>query len=62
MVFEIRPALVVEVVEQADHAPVLFAFTPLACIASQRGLDREHVFAQAVAGGVLGHQRLRGLA
>src|SRR5262249_49929043 len=50
------PAFVVEVVEEADDAPVVLVFADLAGVAAQGGLDRQRMFQQAVARGVFGEQ------
>ena len=57
MVLRIGIALVVEVVQQRDGAPVVFVLAELPRVAAHRGLDAEHVLPQALALRVLGHQR-----
>ena len=57
MVLLVGPALVVEVVQQRDDAPVLFVLAEQPRVAAHRGFDRQHVLAQALALRVLGHQR-----
>src|SRR5262245_20071827 len=53
MIAERRPPLVVEVVEQADRAPVVLVLAERARVAAHRDLDRQRMFQQAVALGVL---------
>ena len=52
-----RIALVVEVVEQRDDAPLLLVLAERARVAADGGLDGERVLAQALALGPLGQQR-----
>ena len=59
MVLLIRIALVVEVVQQRDGAPVVLVLAELPRVAAHRRLDAQHVLAQALALRVLGHQRPR---
>ena len=49
MIAERRIALVVEVVEQRDDAPLLFVLAELPRVAAHRGFDRERMLAQALA-------------
>src|SRR4029077_4911898 len=55
-------ALVVEIVEQGDGGPGLFVLVELARVAADGGFDGEHVLAQALARGPLGHERSRRLS
>ena len=57
MVLLVGIALVVEVVQQRDDAPVVFVLAELPRVAAHRGFDRQHVLPQALALRVLGHQR-----
>ena len=59
MIRLIGPALVVEVVQQRHHAPVVLVLTPEPRVAAHRGFDREHVLPQALALRMLGDQRPR---
>jgi hypothetical protein len=57
MVLLIREALVVEVVQQRDGAPVVFVLAELPRIAAHGRFDAEHVFPEALALRVLGYER-----
>ena len=62
MVRRVGPALVVEVVEQRDDAPVLLVLAPQPRVAAHRGLDRQRVLPQALALRVFRQQRPGGVA
>jgi hypothetical protein len=51
-VFAVRPALVVEVMQQRRDAPELFVSAGFAGVGADAGFDGEHVFAQAFGSGV----------
>ena len=59
MVRLIGPALVVEVVQQRDDAPVLLVLADQPGVAAHGRLDGQHVLPQAFALGVFLHQRER---
>jgi hypothetical protein len=50
---EVRMALVVEVVEEPDEAPLLLVGTEPPRVRAHRRLDRQHVAAQRLRGGPL---------
>src|SRR5262245_37422871 len=56
MIGRIGPALVVEIVQQADDAPALLVLAELAGISPHRRLDGDHVFLEAFALGVFREQ------
>ncbi len=57
VVLLVGKTLVVEIVQQRHHRPLLFGLAPQARISAHRGFNREHVLAQALALRVFGDQR-----
>src|SRR5688500_13123960 len=61
VILGVRPALVVEIVQQRDHRPVLFRLPPETRVAAERGLDAEHVLPQALGLRIFSHERPGGV-
>src|SRR5687767_10176209 len=62
VVAQVGPALVIEIMEQRGNAPRRLVFAELTRIAANGRLNRQRVFAQAVALGVLRQQGPRRFA